>query len=459
MKKSALSFAALIAAAALLLTLGGAYLMRAADSFRLSGEVLLGSRGDAGDFGAQVSMVTHSLYSDCRWSAQDGSAETSARWVTGRQSDFGEPALMAGGVGMSLTVYRKSAGAASDELARVPYLESCFQELAARPAGESPVMICELDGHTDRVPVMLGSNCLEDTVTGTSAGYYTLADVFAVPAPEGQQLTVTLERSWNGYYIFRAYSELLNLRAASSSAWDGETLYFALSVTDENNEAADASLVPGGSWGVYRIDCKSRTERGMLTARTDFSSVENILPGGAWKNVKLELGQDGTLLCFVQDFDDSVRLLVLDKSGGLRQEVEVFPAGSAESLEYAFELRQYASGAVAVLNDTSARELVYDGGSYTPGVLTDVYPHEFIVAGVEGEDYHWRSVDFLARDGRVAALWRVQDFSEGWETETVWHLLTVSGPEGMVYAEKLSDNVQSGYNAYGYHFEAELAAG
>ena len=107
-----------------------------------------------------------------------------------------------------------------------------------------------LNDYTDTLPLEFSAFRIENDDEEQ------LKRVFRVPLEEDVPVRLTMTR-WQDGGEFNIDADLGQYIPSSASAFAADgNIYSLMLLMDENGVQADASLLPGGSWGVYRIPCE-----------------------------------------------------------------------------------------------------------------------------------------------------------------------------------------------------------
>lgn len=107
-----------------------------------------------------------------------------------------------------------------------------------------------LNDYTDTLPLEFSAFGIENDDEEQ------LKRVFRVPLEEDVPVRLTMTRRQDGGE-FNIDADLGQYIPSSASAFAADgNIYSLMLLMDENGVQADASLLPGGSWGVYRIPCE-----------------------------------------------------------------------------------------------------------------------------------------------------------------------------------------------------------
>ena len=297
MKRIAAAFFAVFILAAAFPAAGNAVLANELDKFALTGELLLGSRGEAaGVVLTEKSALMHCIELSGEYDAASGRFECSAGWrgdVDVRPETEPEPGVNISSPGM-LEAYVAFPGRYYGD-------NGIFERIREDLLGDSDRNITarvRLNDYTDTLPLQL----VCDGVT-PAGGLPDASALFPLPLPREVWMTVDVGPDLMGGSPDTVFTSV----SGSVYAADG-AIYLCFYVKCEG-ERLDASLLPGGSWGVWRIPC-AEGEDG-LTA--DFDAVENVDPlEGEWDEAMLQASPDGKELLLFTAEGGSLWLTVID---------------------------------------------------------------------------------------------------------------------------------------------------
>lgn len=443
--------------------LGGASAYLTRDACDLRGELLLGDRADAAGVAVRERTV---LSGHMAWSAQysAGDAAVSAQnaWTI---SDAAAAPSPAPGLGTYSEPFGASWEIRGEEDVPGGTAEEIYAALTDLGA-ESAVF--SLDSFTDSVPLPLTfTNCLD--AAAETAMREALAGRFRVPAADGMDVIASCVN--HGQYcrfsIRPADSTVMAFRVYADSVYapDGY-LYFTLDAAMDG-ERPDGSLLPGGGWGIWRVQCTPApgTDTSApgwwnedVRAVPDMATLEAVFtPGQDWDGASLGLSGDGEYVLLTTREADGIWLSVLDAASGARLRRSVlFPAGSG-----ADELPSCSSGpgwAVFRSGDLAAA-LTQSGPDFTEALRTETGDSALyapfsrlgghVLPGAEaGCAYH---------GGRV---WLLRQFTITGESAKDYRrvcVLTAYDSGGMCYAELITDPATSYYGRENHAAELSSA--
>ena len=189
----------------------------------------------------------------------------------------------------------------------------------------------------------------------------------------------------------------------------GGYVYFYSWSADEEWLALDASALPGGSWGVFRLpfallsDCGNGRwwMSGEIKAQLTSLEVENVLPLSTAEVEHLDVrpSEDGKhLLCLLYMRSGSLELRVMDAaSGEVTDSRRLFDYAPAE--ERMSAVCHAGDGGAVFIVGNEALAGSFEGGVFTPELGMDVTPARLPYG--EGSFNFW---DALYTDGRLAVL-------------------------------------------------------
>ena len=422
-----------------------AYLSAEAESaLAYGGEAVYGERADARGVSVErVSALRDHLVWTLSRDAGSGTSSARSRWELRARDPFdpwpGQPSVH---VGLGVTTGPLSGNDSPGE----PWeLELLGDARAAYDGSDGFEMTVDLSDYLDTYDVSVNLRNMDDPDGAMLELDDPFGGRFDVAVPDEMLYSVRVSRSDEGLRI-----ALYPLSATGSSCvfTPEGYIYFTFAVTNDSGAHPDASGLPGGGWGVWRMPCTADADtvagggrwwtEGSFRATAEPGALENVclLPEG-WEDVKLELSHDGTRVLVYTVEEGAVRLTVLDAAtGGVVQRLEVFSAGflSETGVEagpggylQTFSGEDYA---VCVLGGRAAAALAYEDGEYALRFTADTLP--------DGEHDGAAGLDYAFDGIRLAAVYSLGDGLQG---------LYLYDAGGLIYSERLSVPM---YDRFGY---------
>ena len=388
-----------------------------------------------------------------------------------------------------------------------PVYQEIFDSLMdSHPDGEPFNAEVLLNDYTDRLPLLLNSRGIY--APGGEAYYLSsyvpgLEEALSVPLPgevrlrasytvlDNGQASMTLSPADGGMSV----SFSVDVSGGSSVFAPCGYMYFVFDArTGTGMELLDGSGLPGGDWGVFRVECGPATgvdtasERWWASENLELVSsldgIENVLAmGGDWDGAALDLSYDGNYVLLYTLSGGAIRLTAVDAASGAQTDsFELFTAQELEeqrfgTLRESLAARHSADGSVFVLRAYSgdnglAAAYGFSGGEFSfrfklPMELQ--YAPDWFPDDETGTFYDGNATDFLYCGGKLYVLYDVYTrFSNtdgedyGYSGEGVlWRAVTACGPGGVEYAEwfRLPGSVRFGGSEVTSGFALEPAAG
>ena len=237
--------------------IGGAsaYMDRRADNLEISGEALCGDAAAAEGFTVNLDAVLggHVVWAS-RYVPSTGERSTNHHWSwldTELYERSNPPEVRLSGAWLDSGV-SWSGTSNMDRLYDGQSVEDALYNSIKDEVevGDTVSKTVLLNDYTDTLPLEFGASRIENDDEEQ------LKRVFRVPLEEDVPVRLTMTRRQDGgeLYIDADLGQYIP-NSASAFAADGN-IYSLMLLMDENGVQADASLLPGGSWGVYRIPCE-----------------------------------------------------------------------------------------------------------------------------------------------------------------------------------------------------------
>lgn len=255
MKRVTAALLVLVVLAACFIGGASAYMDRRADDLEISGEALCGDAAAAEGFtvGLDAVLGGHVVWAS-RYVPSTGERSTNHHWSWSDTELYERSyppevrlseAWLDSGVSWSGTsnMDRLSDGQSVEDA----LYNSIKDEVEVGDTVSKTVL---LNDYTDTLPLEFSAFRIENDDEEQ------LKRVFRVPLEEDVPVRLTMTR-WQDGGEFNIDADLGQYipNSASAFAADGN-IYSLMLLMDENGVQADASLLPGGSWGVYRIPCE-----------------------------------------------------------------------------------------------------------------------------------------------------------------------------------------------------------
>lgn len=274
-----------------------------------------------------------------------------------------------------------------------------------------------LNDYTDYFPFMVYRTDLlvEPDVLTDGRPSADVSELFPVPLDVDLLSDVTISRELPGEttVLVSTPSEYeLAVSASGVYAADGY-MYYVLLLSGEDGRQFDASLLPGGGWGVWRFDCESEgegaSERWCVDDQAKISvsmdSAENVLPlAGNASAAKLFLSYDGEAVLLFTAESGELWLTTYNVSSGEARRERLIDAGEAAALGASLSL----SGMRGIVEQEHSLFICGGAGIYFADgehvmnlALTDRRPEQ-----LAGEDYAFLTCEyaFACDGGRLAVL-------------------------------------------------------
>lgn len=237
--------------------IGGAsaYMDRRADNLEISGEALCGDAAAAEGFTVNLDAVLggHVVWAS-RYVPSTGERSTNHHWSwldTELYERSNPPEVRLSGAWLDSGA-SWSGTSNMDRLYDGQSIEDALYNSIKDEVevGDTVSKTVLLNDYTDTLPLEFGASRIENDDEEQ------LKRVFRVPLEEDVPVRLTMTRRQDGgeLYIDADLGQYIP-NSASAFAADGN-IYSLMLLMDENGVQADASLLPGGSWGVYRIPCE-----------------------------------------------------------------------------------------------------------------------------------------------------------------------------------------------------------
>lgn len=237
--------------------IGGAsaYMDRRADDLEISGEALCGDAAAAEGFtvGLDAVLGGHVVWAS-RYVPSTGERSTNHHWSwldTELYERSNPPEVRLSGAWLDSGV-SWSGTSNMDRLYDGQSIEDALYNSIKDEVevGDTVSKTVLLNDYTDTLPLEFGASRIENDDEEQ------LKRFFRVPLEEDVPVRLTMTRRQDGgeLYIDADLGQYIP-NSASAFAADGN-IYSLMLLMDENGVQADASLLPGGSWGVYRIPCE-----------------------------------------------------------------------------------------------------------------------------------------------------------------------------------------------------------
>ena len=451
MKKILAIFFALIVLALCAFMAGNLYLSARAGDYAISGELISGDAAAAEGlvFTERAEAMTGHLRWESEYDAANFSSSTEAGWSFERrdQSPDGEPAFSLSGFGVTVVGY----GVGDSFIGGNEVQKAIFDELHAG-IGESGSAGGDflLNDYAGYWP----AEVYVSNVVGMSSP---VADILRVPFEREQwvhaRLTVEPNDGWEFEIspVTEPVAGWADVRSVCAGGW----LYYICAAYHDDGSLMNAGLMPGGSWGLYRMRCMEARGGWEL----DWDSAELVLPVDGFKSIWLEAMDDARLL-LVSVEDGAVFAHTLNaESGELIQRLEIFP----ETGEYGGASDVYcftAEGGVVFEFNGAAAAYLDDGETltpalYVPDTLADTRP-----GFVQPEQYvYCELADCALINGRFAALYEANIQGNDEPGQPYYgYILTVSDETGVLCAEWLETPFSEMVSRYttSYYTSCEL---
>ena len=441
-----------LAVLALALCLGANIYLRAdADSLGFSSELLYGSREAAdGVTVSELAVLEDHLSWDMEFDALTGETDTDVRW-TAEPLRFQGPVdtyLYCTVAGVRGGFYSKSLPVDAEFYDGI--IDDIYQALASGLDGHGEVTKrVYLNDLTEYLPLDFSASA-DLGREGDLFGRIDLSDCFPVLLDWEYPVDAHLLYSEDRARLDLSVPEGYGCRVSSSSVYAGGDIYMLLTVYGPDGEPLEDALLPGGSWGVYRIPCGEDDGISRVTADPARAQLVYPVSGGA-DGMKLALSGDGSLLLLFTAEEGTLYLNVLSLDGRLTQRLPLIDEDGlsdsyGQDFAEAVDLLESWPGAdshVVLVADT-AIALTESGGEYAPALTADLagLPVPERYAGPEWDVFG--SIVQLATDGERLVL--LQDghlYGDG-ALRPGWQRLSVFGPGGeLLCCEWLESGINS----------------
>ena len=411
MKRQAHIFTALAALALALCAGANALLLAGMDGYAFTGEALTGRRADTAGITVRQEAVLsrHAVWEACYY-PRAAACASDGRWSleeTVLAEPF-DPAINISHAGVARSSY--GADTVGSMLNYGGLTAAVYRDFVSGADGGTYSERIMVGDYLDYIPILADGLSADIGEYSQYLGSADISDAFRVPVPEDYAVDATLSLDGERAELsFEPAGEAwFDTVSSSVYAADG-SIYLSLAIRGTDGGLLDSSLLPGGSWGVYRIPCGEPDANGSVSA--DLRAAELIYAvGGEAESMELELSADGSRLLLLTVEDGTLMLNVLTTDGGLLQRLELlteaeYHSGLTESdLTGAAERAEsYPGSAYHVLRlDGTAIVLTEDGGVYSRAMTA-------CIAGLPVPERHadgWytAAVQGLVFDGERLAL-------------------------------------------------------
>ena len=291
-------------------------------------------------------------------------------------------------------------------------------------------------GMSDQPYIFIREDIGAGTPDGGWAGGYATLDFNLVDGPDGRRLEMGDGPSWPMEASPNSGSSscVVTPFGWAYMSYEGRT-----NIGDnERGELVDASGLPGGEWGVWRIplevtgetvDGVWRPAPGKAARCPDPARVENVLPlGNDWKDIEIRASADRSRV-YVLLLEDglTVRFYALDAASG-----ELLADSVVYRLDESAGMDVYAQPGEAFVLVLGERLLMTELSGNGLKVLFEAELTELEPFGV-GPDSYYSPYAACYKDGRLAALCRVYDgeFNQ-------WDIAAVFDEGGLVSAARVT---------------------
>ena len=291
-------------------------------------------------------------------------------------------------------------------------------------------------GMSDQPYIFIREDIGAGTPDGGWAGGYATLDFNLVNGPDGRRLEMGNGPGWpmEEDPISGSSSCVVTPFGWAYMSYEGRT-----NIGDnERGELVDASGLPGGEWGVWRIplevtgetvDGVWRPAPGKAARCPDPARVENVLPlGNDWKDIEIRASADRSRV-YVLLLEDglTVRFYALDAASG-----ELLADSVVYRLDESAGMDVYAQPGEAFVLVLGERLLMTELSGNGLEVLFEAEFTELRPFGV-GPDSYYSPYAACYKDGRLAALCRVYDgeFNQ-------WDIAAVFDEGGLVSAARVT---------------------
>lgn len=291
-------------------------------------------------------------------------------------------------------------------------------------------------GMSDQPYIFIREDIGAGTPDGGWDGGYATLDFNLVDGPDGRRLEMGDGPSWPMEASPNSGSSscVVTPFGWAYMSYEGRT-----NIGDnERGELVDASGLPGGEWGVWRIplevtgetvDGVWRPAPGKAARCPDPAQVENVLPlGSGWKDITISASEDRSLVyVLLLEGGLTVRFYALDAASG-----ELLADSVVYRLDESAGMDVYAQPGEAfslVLGERLLMTELSEGGLE---VLFEAELAELEPFGV-GPGAYYSPYAACYKDGRLAALCRVYD-----EEYNQWDIAAVFDEGGLVSAARVT---------------------
>lgn len=345
MKRSLVAFIVLIALALGVFTASSAYTAAQAGKLSLERETFYGDAAAAEGFAVDVdAAIEQHAVLNARLSLTTGEQKAARSWSTKQVNYYdSETSVIMELAGASLSSGFSWSG--SSEMSWWRQEENSieaklYDSIASKvDVGETKTELVCLNDFTDHLPLQFYTSRVN------TDGHSNMADVFRVPLRDEVLLELTLTRQADGgdFTINELKPEDFWCSSSGIMAADGN-IYMAMLITDKNGAQLDASELPGGSWGVYRIPCEQPEDgersgaRWWMNVDTQVTAIpersELITPAGEdCTALKMFLSYDGQYLLLFTCEGGEIYLYVIDITSGATLSREKLPVPDDADVE------------------------------------------------------------------------------------------------------------------------------
>ena len=291
-------------------------------------------------------------------------------------------------------------------------------------------------GMSDQPHIFIREDIGAGTPDGGWAGGYATLDFNLVDGPDGRRLEMGDGPSWPMEASPNSGSSscVVTPFGWAYMSYEGRT-----NIGDnERGELVDASGLPGGEWGVWRIplevtgetvDGVWRPAPGKAARCPDPARVENVLPlGNDWKDIEICASEDRSRV-YVLLLEDglTVRFYALDAASG-----ELLTDSVVYRLDESAGMDVYAQPGEAFVLVLGERLLMTELSGNGLEVLFEAELTELRPFGV-GPDSYYSPYAACCKDGHLAALCRVYD-----EEFNQWDIAAVFDEGGLIFAARVT---------------------
>ena len=291
-------------------------------------------------------------------------------------------------------------------------------------------------GMSDQPHIFIREDIGAGTPDGGWAGGYATLDFNLVDGPDGRRLEMGDGPSWPMEASPNSGSSscVVTPFGWAYMSYEGRT-----NIGDnERGELVDASGLPGGEWGVWRIplevtgetvDGVWRPAPGKAARCPDPARVENVLPlGNDWKDIEICASEDRSRV-YVLLLEDglTVRFYAIDAASG-----ELLTDSVVYRLDESAGMDVYAQPGEAFVLVLGERLLMTELSGNGLEVLFEAELTELRPFGV-GPDSYYSPYAACCKDGHLAALCRVYD-----EEFNQWDIAAVFDEGGLIFAARVT---------------------